>query len=140
MKLKRASHWGPRSFGGPNYDKGIPPEDWSVTTTVPSTGLQLAQAKDGVKDRLIDSRVHLAGHHLCRFRQQIEQSRHSPGWKYNIELSHGLLTYDSRFDYAEICRWGGSPAIDPNFLATEVERYVMCEGWRLLSRYMFETP
>lgn len=32
------------------------------------------------------------------------------------------------------------PVIDPNFLATEADRFVMREGWRLLSRLMFETP
>lgn len=30
--------------------------------------------------------------------------------------------------------------IDPNFCGTEADRFVMREGWRMLSRLMFETP
>ena len=32
------------------------------------------------------------------------------------------------------------PVIDPNYCGTEADRFVMREGWRVLSRLMLETP
>jgi choline dehydrogenase-like flavoprotein len=128
-------------FGGPNFEKGVPPEDWLVTTTVPLTGLQSAQAKDIVQDKVVDSRSHLElatiyaafGGELIGLNIPLDGSAIMSFHIGFLPTSRGLITLKSA-DPAD------APVIDPNFLATEADRFVMREGWRLLSRLMLETP
>lgn len=131
-------------FGGPNFEKGVPPEDWLVTTTVPSTGLQSAQAKDenpSIQDNQVDLRSHLElatiyaafGGELIGLDIPVDGSAIMNFYMAFLPTSRGSITLKS-VDPAD------PPVIDPNFLATEADRFVMREGWRLLSRLMLETP
>ncbi|KUL92356.1 hypothetical protein ZTR_02192 [Talaromyces verruculosus] len=128
-------------FGGPNYEKGVPPEDWLVTTTVPSIGLQSAQAKDDVHDKVVDSRSHLElatiyaafGGELIGLDIPLDGSAIMSFYMGFLPTSRGSITLKSVDP-------GDQPVIDPNFLATEADRFIMREGWRVLSRLMFETP
>ncbi|KAJ9243971.1 CAZyme family AA3 [Paecilomyces variotii] len=132
-------------FNGPNYDKGGPGE-WIVTTSVPSTGLQNALAKDEAGP--IDSDHHLVrgprshlelttiyaafGGELSGLNIPVDGTAIMNFFMGCLPTSRGSVTLQSS-DPAS------SPVIDPNFYATEADRFVMREGWRLLSRLMLET-
>ncbi|EEA24280.1 hypothetical protein TMatcc_007360 [Talaromyces marneffei ATCC 18224] len=131
-------------FGGPNFEKGVPPEDWLVTTTISSTGLHSAQAKDdenGPVQEVVDLRSHLElatiyaafGGELIGLDIPMDGSAIMSFIMGFLPTSRGSITLKSA-DPAD------PPVIDPNFFATEADRFVMREGWRLLSRLMFETP
>lgn len=133
-------------FNGPNYDKGGPGE-WIVTTSVPSTGLQNALAKDeagpidsdhhlvtGPRSHLEITTIYAAfGGELSGLNIPVDGTAIMNFFMGCLPTSRGSVTLQSS-DPAS------PPAIDPNFYATEADRFVMREGWRLLSRLMFETP
>jgi hypothetical protein len=143
VNLKKGLHLGPRSLKDQILRK-VPPEDWLVTTTVPSTDLQSAQAKDeipSIQDNQVDLRSHLElatiyaafGGELIGLDIPVDGSEIMKFYMAFLPTSRGSITLKS-VDPAD------PPVIDPNFLATEADRFVMREGWRLLSRLMLETP
>lgn len=103
--------------------------------------MQSAQAKDDVHDKVIDTRSHLElatiyaafGGELIGLDIPLDGSAITSFYMGFLSTSRGSITLKS-VDPAD------QPVIDPNFLATEADQFVMREGWRLLSRLMLETP
>ncbi|EED22468.1 glucose dehydrogenase, putative [Talaromyces stipitatus ATCC 10500] len=134
-------------FKGPNFEKGVPPEDWLVTTTVSSTGLQSALAKDENRSDQVDQSLadrphsHLElttiyaafGGELIGLNIPVDGSAIMNFYMGCLPTSRGSITLKSVDP-------GDAPIIDPNFYATEADQFVMRAGWRLLSRLMLETP
>ncbi|GAD92606.1 glucose dehydrogenase, putative [Paecilomyces variotii No. 5] len=132
-------------FNGPNYEKGGP-GDWIVTTSVASTGLQNALAKDeggpidndhplvaGPRSHLELTTIYAAfGGELAGLKIPIDGTTIMNFFMSCLPTSRGSVTLQSNDPASQ-------PAIDPNFFATEADRFVMREGWRLLSKLMFET-
>jgi choline dehydrogenase-like flavoprotein len=134
-------------FNGPNFEKGLAPNDWLVIETVPSTGLQSALAKDegdpvggdhilvaGPRSHLELSTIYATfGGELVGLNIPVDGTAIMNFSMLCLPTSRGSITLKSS-DPAE------SPVIDPNFLNTEMDQFVMREGWRLLSRLILETP
>jgi choline dehydrogenase-like flavoprotein len=132
-------------FGGPNYHKGGP-TDFMVRAPIPAEALKAAIEKDEgpVSDDhplLKGPRTHLEMLLMYLAYGTEEQGLSVPVdgrsvttfWMGCLPTSRGSITLASP-DPAE------NPIIDPNYYATETDRHVMREGFRMLSRVMFETP
>jgi choline dehydrogenase-like flavoprotein len=132
-------------FGGPNYEKGGP-TDFMVRAPIPREDLKAAIEKD--EGPISDSHPLLKGPrtHLEMLLMYIaygteEQNLSIPidgnsvttFWMACLPTSRGSVTIASS-DPKE------NPVIDPNYYATETDRHVMREGFRMQSRLMFETP
>lgn len=134
-------------FDGPNFEQGVVPEDWLVTTTVPSTGLQSALEKDeggpvspnhaliaGPRSHLELATIYAAfGGEVVGLDIPMDGTAIMNFYMICLPTSRGTVSLTSS-DPAD------TPAIDPKFCDTETDRYVMREGWRLISRLMLETP
>jgi choline dehydrogenase-like flavoprotein len=134
-------------FDGPNFEKGVPPEDWLVTTTVPSAGLRSALEKDeggsvgpdhplvaGPRSHLELATIYAAfGGEVVGLDIPMDGTAIMNFYMICLPTSRGNVSLNSS-DPAD------APVIDPKFCGTETDRYVMREGWRLLSKLMLETP
>jgi choline dehydrogenase-like flavoprotein len=131
-------------FGGPNYDKGGP-TDFMVRAPIPSEALKAAIEKDEgpVSDDhplLKGPRTHLEMLLMYLAYGTEEQNLSIPVdgksvttfWMGCLPTSRGSITLASS-DPTE------NPIIDPNYYATETDRHVQREGFRIQSRLMFET-
>lgn len=138
---------GSSNFTDPAFEKGFP-MDWLATATVPIDGLKAAITKD-------ESNVHVDDNHalLKGPRSHLEMSVLYAAFgaeQIGLEIpvdgtsimsyciaclpsSRGRITLGSRDPTAP-------PIIDPNYFATEADRFVLREGWRVMSRLMLETP
>ena len=132
-------------FGGPNFDKGGP-VDWLVTAPIPTAPLKVALEKDEghVPDDhvlLKGPRSHLEMNLLYAVLGAEAQGLHIPMDGSSImtyymgclPTSRGSITLGSNDPSAP-------PVIDPNYYATETDRHVMREGFRMQSQLMFDTP
>lgn len=133
-------------FGGPNYEKGGP-VDWLVTAPIPNNPLKLAIEKDERKPvpddhpLLKGPRSHLEmnllyavfGAEAIGLQIPMDGKSIMTYFMGCLPTSRGSITLGSN-DPAD------QPLIDPNYYATEVDRHVMREGFRMHSRLMFETP
>jgi choline dehydrogenase-like flavoprotein len=137
---ERGLAMGSALFNGPNYEKGGP-SDWVVTTTVPASGYRAALAQDGHADTAPAGRSHLElniiyaafGGDTIGLQIPMDGTAIMNFYMNCLPTSRGSVSLASADPTA-------SPRINPNFLATEADRYVMREGWRTLSRLAFETP
>ena len=138
---------GSPAFTDPAFQKGNP-ADWLATLSVPSPGLKAAIAKDEGTSTVSDHHVLIKGprSHLetdvlyAAFgAEQIGLNIPVDGkaimsyYMACLPTSRGSITLASTDPTAH-------PIIDPNYNGTEADRFVMREGWRLLSRFMLETP
>ncbi|KAI9699561.1 MAG: hypothetical protein M1812_008422 [Candelaria pacifica] len=144
---ERGLAMGSPKFADPAFDKGNP-VDWLATTTVPKEGLKAAIVKDENNTFINDDHVLLDGprSHLelnvlyaVFGAEQIGLEIHIDGTSIMsycmacLPTSRGSITLESKDPAAP-------PVIDPNYYATEADRFVMREGWRTMSRLMLETP
>lgn len=131
----------------PAFQRGNP-ADWLATLTVPAEGLKAALAKDEGTPTISDDHVLLQGprSHLemnvlyAAFgAEQIGLDIPLDGtaimsyYMACLPTARGSITLASTDPAAH-------PVIDPNYSGTEADRFVMREGWRVLSRLMLETP
>ncbi len=133
-------------YGGPNYEKGGP-VDWLVTAPIPQGPLKTAIEKDEGKSIADDhpllksTRSHLEMNLLYAvfgaeaIGLQIPMDGKSIMTFYMgcLPTSRGSVAINSSDPAAP-------PVIDPNYYATEADRHVMREGFRMQSRVIFETP
>lgn len=132
-------------FGGPNYEKGGP-VDWLVTAPIPTAPLKAALEKDEgqVPDDhalLKGPRSHLEMNLLYAVFGAEAQGLTIPMDGNSImtfymgclPTSRGTVTLGSNDPSAP-------PVIDPNYYATEADKHVMREGFRMHSKLMFDTP
>ncbi|KAF2704885.1 GMC oxidoreductase [Pleomassaria siparia CBS 279.74] len=131
-------------FGGPNYEKGGP-VDWLVTAPIPAAPLKVALEKDEgqVSDDhplLKGPRSHLEMNLLYAVFGAEAQGLTIPMDGNSImtffmgclPTSRGTVTLGSSDPVAP-------PVIDPNYFATEADKHVMREGFRMQSKVMFDT-
>lgn len=138
---------GSPSFADPAFEKGNP-ADWLATMTVPTDGLKAAVAKDERNTVVDDTHTLLKGprSHLEMNVLYAAFGAEQIGLEIPVDgtsimtycmaclpSSKGSITLGSSDPTAP-------PVIDPNYYATEADRYVMREGWRVMSRLMLETP
>ncbi|KAI4170017.1 MAG: hypothetical protein LQ343_005266 [Gyalolechia ehrenbergii] len=139
---------GSAAFADPSFEKGNP-ADWLATLTVPRDGLKEAIAKDeGKPVASVDSHVLVQGprSHLemnvlyAAFGAEqigleipVDGSAIMSYYMACLPTSRGSITLASTDPTA-------APVINPNYCATHTDRFVMREGWRVLSRLMLETP
>ena len=131
----------------PVFQRGNP-ADWLATMTVPATGLQAAIAKDQETSEVDDDHVlrksarsHLESNVLyATFAAEqiglqipVDGTAIMSYYMACLPSSRGSITLASADPTAH-------PVIDPNYCGTEADRFVMREGWRMLSRLMLETP
>jgi choline dehydrogenase-like flavoprotein len=144
---ERGLAFGSPLFNDPAYIKGGP-GDWLITTTVPLDGLKEAIAKDeGLVQGSLDSHTLVKGprSHLELAVLYAGMGAEQIGLK--LPMDGSVI---SSWNIAFMLTSRGSialrssdpqdaPVIEPNYYSTEVDRYVMREGWRLQSRLMNET-
>ncbi|KAF1952822.1 putative glucose-methanol-choline oxidoreductase [Byssothecium circinans] len=135
---------GSPKFGGPNYEKGGP-VDWLVTAPIPAAPYKSALEKDvgPVSDDhpLLQNRSHLEMNLLYAAIGSDAQGLTIPMDGNSImtfymgclPTSRGTVTLSSSDPEA-------SPAIDPNYYATEADKHVMRSGFRMHTKLMFDTP
>ncbi|KAI4267314.1 MAG: hypothetical protein L6R38_008306, partial [Xanthoria sp. 2 TBL-2021] len=138
---------GSSHFADPAFEKGNP-MDWLATTTVPKDGLKAAIAKDEHSTTIDDNHVLINGprSHLESNVLYAAFGAEQIGLQIPVDgtsimsycmaclpTSRGSVTLGSRDPTAP-------PIIDPIYYATEADRFVMREGWRLMSRLMLQTP
>jgi choline dehydrogenase-like flavoprotein len=138
---------GSPNFGGPNYEKGGP-VDWLVTAPVSTEPLKAALEKDEGAGKVSNDhalvkgpRAHLEMNLLYAVFGAEAQGLDVPMDGKSImtyymgclPTSRGTITLASN-DPAT------PPIIDPNYYATETDKHVMREGFRMHSRLMFDTP
>ena len=131
----------------PAFLKGNP-ADWLATMTVPADGLKAALVKDennttdtdNHHDLLKGPRSHLemnvlyavfGGEHIG-LNIPLDGSAIMSYYMACLPSSRGSITLASTDP-------NDHPIIDPNYNATEADRFVMREGWRVTSRLMLET-
>lgn len=132
-------------FNGPNYEKGGP-VDWLVTTPIPHDPLKSAIEKDESNPVTDDHpllkgpRSHLEmnllytifGAEAVGLQIPMDGSSTMTYYMGCLPTSRGSITLNSSDSTAQ-------PVIDPNYYATETDRHMMREGFRMHSRLMFET-
>ena len=138
---------GSPKFADPAFEKGNP-VDWLATMTVPHDGLKAALAQDEPDSTVDDNHVLLRGprSHLemnvlyaVFGAEQIGLDIPLDGTAIMsyclacLPTSRGSISLGSKDPLDH-------PVIDPNYTATEADRFVMQEGWRVMSRLMLETP
>ena len=137
---------GSSALSDPVFQSGNP-ADWLTTLTVPTSGLQAAIAKDEgtlVNDKhplLHGPRSHLEmnvlyaafGAEQIGLEIPVDGTAIMSYYMACQPTARGSITLASNDPTA-------SPVIDPNYCGTEADRFVMREGWRVLSRLMLETP
>jgi choline dehydrogenase-like flavoprotein len=136
---------GSPKFAGPNFEKGGP-IDFLVRAPVASEGLRAAIAKDEGKDvaddheLLTGPRTHLElsvlygplGAEAQGLSLPIDGTSIGTFFMTCLPTSRGSVTLPSA-DPAD------APIIDPNYAATEADRYVLREGFRMLSKVVLDT-
>ena len=137
---------GSPKFADPAFEKGNP-LDWLATMTVPHDGLKAAIAKDQHDTIINDDHVLLRGprSHLELNVLYAAFGAEQIGLEIPVDgtaimtyclgclpTSRGSITLESK-DPSD------SPVIDPNYYATGADRFVLREGWRVMSRLMLET-
>jgi choline dehydrogenase-like flavoprotein len=138
---------GSHLFNGPNFDKGGP-VDWLVTTTVPAGPLKAALEKDEGGDQVSDHHSLLKGprSHLEMNLLYAAFGAEAQGLQVPLDgksimtfylgclpTSRGSVTLSSDDPAAP-------PLIDPNYYATETDKHVMREGFRMHSKLLLDTP
>ena len=134
-------------FGGPNYEKGGP-VDWLVTTSIPKEPLKAALEKDEGEGNVPDDHPLLKGprSHLEMILLYAVSGAEAQGLQIPLDgksimtffmgglpTSRGSVTLASSDPSV-------APVIDPNYYATETDKHVMREGFRMHSRLIFDTP
>ena len=138
---------GSPALSDPAYLKGNP-ADWLATLTVPADGLKAALAKDEGNSTIDDNHVLLKGSrsHLemnvlygvfgaeqIGLNVPLDGSAIMTYYMACLPSARGSITLASTDPHDH-------PIIDPNYCGTEADRFVMREGWRVLSRLILETP
>ncbi|KAJ4303224.1 hypothetical protein N0V90_002117 [Kalmusia sp. IMI 367209] len=134
-------------FGGPgsNYEKGGP-VDWLVTTPIPLAPLKAAIEQDegrpvpdnhpllkGPRSHLEMNLLYAAlGAEAIGLQIPFDGTSIMTFYMGCLPTSRGSVTLGST-DPAD------QPVIDPNYYATETDRHVMRQGYRMQSHLMFET-
>ncbi|KAL8825938.1 MAG: hypothetical protein Q9191_004104 [Dirinaria sp. TL-2023a] len=131
----------------PVFQRGNP-ADWLATMTVPAAGMQAAVAKDQETSKIDDehipvesARSHLESNVLYAafgaeqigLQIPVDGTAIMSYYMACLPSSRGSITLASADPSAH-------PVIDPNYCGTEADRFVMREGWRMLSQLMLETP
>ena len=133
-------------FTGPNFEKGGP-VDWLVTTSIPHAPLKAAIEKDEGKPIADDHallkgpRSHLEmnllyaafGAEQIGLQVPLDGKSIMTYYMGCLPTSRGSISLASSDTTIQ-------PVIDTNYYATEADRHVMREGFRMLSRLMLETP
>ena len=137
---------GSPAFTDPAFEKGYP-IDWLATTTVPHAALKSAIEKDeGIP--IYDDHVLLKGPR-CHLEMMVIYAA-SGGEQSGLDVP---VNGTSIMTYSLAClptsrgtiKLGSTdpakpPVIDPNYRATEADKFVSREGWRAMSHLMLETP
>ncbi|KAF2651475.1 GMC oxidoreductase [Lophiostoma macrostomum CBS 122681] len=134
-------------FGGPgsNYEKGGP-MDWLVTSPIPTAPLKAAIEKDengpvsedhpllkGPRSHLEMNLIYAAlGAEGIGLQIPMDGKSITTFYMGCLPTSRGSITLRSTNP-------ADQPVIDPNYYATETDRHVMREGYRMHSHLMFET-
>ena len=127
--------------------QGGNPADWLATLSVPTSGLQAAIAKDegtlvshthtllnGPRSHLEMNVLYAAfGAEQIGLQIPVDGTAIMSYYMACQPSARGSITLASNDPNAH-------PVIDPNYCGTEADRFVMREGWRVLSRLMLETP
>ena len=131
----------------PAFQKGNP-ADWLATLTVPASGLRAALAKDEGTTRISDNHILLKGPRSHLEMNVLYAAFGAEQIGLDIPLDGtAIMSYYMAFlpsARGSITLASADPTdhpiIDPNYCGTEADRFVMREGWRVLSRLMLETP
>ncbi|KAE9365631.1 GMC oxidoreductase [Stipitochalara longipes BDJ] len=132
-------------FGGPNFDKGGP-VDWLVTSPIPTAPLKAALEKD--EGQVPDNHPLLRGprSHLEMNLLYAVYGAEAQGLQIPLD-GNSIMTYymgclpTSRGSVSLRSNDPSAPpVIDPNYYATEADKHVMREGFRIHSHLMFGTP
>ena len=138
---------GSTALTDPAFQKGNP-ADWLATLPVPAEGLRAALSYDEGMSSVSDDHVLLKGprSHLemnvlyAAFgAEQIGLNIPTDG---KAIMSYYMACLPSARGSISLASADATahPIIDPNYCGTEADRFVMREGWRILSRLMLETP
>lgn len=134
-------------FSGQNFDKGGP-VDWLVTTTVPAGPLKAALEKDEGVGQVLDDHSLLKGprSHLEMNLLYAAFGAEAQGLQVPLDgksimtfylgclpTSRGSINLSSNDPSAP-------PMIDPNYYATETDKHIMREGFRMQSKVLLGTP
>lgn len=134
-------------FADPAFEKGNP-VDWLATMTVPHDVLNAAIAQNEPDSIVDDNHVLLRGprSHLemnvlyavfaaeqIGLDTPIDETAIMSYCLACLPTSRGSISLSSKDPLDH-------PVIDPNYAATKADRFVMQEGWRVMSRLMLETP
>jgi choline dehydrogenase-like flavoprotein len=132
-------------FGGPNYEKGGP-VDWLVTAPIPTAPLKAALEKD--EGQVPDDHALLKGprSHLEMNLLYAVFGAEAQGLTIPMDGNSIMTFYMGCLPTSRGTVTLGSndpsvpPVIDPNYYATEADKHVMREGFRMHSKLMFDTP
>lgn len=136
---------GSPSFGGPNYEKGGP-VDWLVTTSIPAAPYKAALEKDAGGAAIPDT------HALLQNRSHLEMNllyaaigAETQGLNVPLDGSSimtfcmGCLPTSRGAVMLRSSDPADAPLIDPAYYATEADRHVLREGFRMQTRLMLDT-
>jgi choline dehydrogenase-like flavoprotein len=132
-------------FGGPNFEKGGP-VDWLVTAPIPTAPLKAALEKD--EGQVPDDHPLLKGprSHLEMILLYAVFGAEAQGLQIPMD-GNSIMTYYMGFlptSRGSITLSSNDPSappvIDPNYYATETDKHVMREGFRMHSHLMLDTP
>ncbi|MCJ1314524.1 hypothetical protein MMC25_008206 [Agyrium rufum] len=136
---------GSPGFADPTFANGNP-ADWLATMPIPMAGLKAALEKDEGK-AIDDSHPLIKGprSHLEMDCLYAAFGAEQIGLQIPIDgtsiMTYCLATLPTSKGFISLISGKPSdpPIIDPNYCATAADRHVMREGWRVMSRLMFET-
>ena len=133
---------GSPKFNNPAFAKGVP-MDWIITQTVPLKGLKTALAKDEGKVEDSHPLLHPPRSHTESFVVYAGANKADPviqmdGSHLTTTVINLLPTSRGSVKLASADP-AAAPLIDPNYNATEADRYIMREGLRKMFEVMRET-
>ena len=133
---------GSPKFNNPAFAKGTP-LDWIVTQTVPHDGLKQALAKD--EGRVDDSHSYLNPTRSHTESLLVYAAANAAKPVISMDGTHvtttvlGLVPTSRGSVTLESADPAAAPRIDPNYYATEADRYVMRTGLRKMMEVMLDT-
>ncbi|PQE26804.1 Choline dehydrogenase protein [Rutstroemia sp. NJR-2017a BVV2] len=133
---------GSPTFNDPKFFTGLP-MDWIVTQTVPAQGLKNALEKDSGKSEDSNTMITSERAHTESFMVYVAGSPGNP--VIPMDGTHvttsvlGLLPTSRGSVKLASTNPEDAPLIDPNYYATEADRYVLRTGLRKLAQVLHET-
>lgn len=133
---------GSDKFNNPKFFTGLP-MDWIITQTVPSKGLKDALEKDSGENENLNSLIVSPRAHTESFLVYVAMSPGNPvipldGTCVTTSVV-GLLPTSRGSVKLASTNPADAPLIDPNYYATEADRYVLRTGLKKMAEVLLET-